>query len=244
MSVAFVTGAGVRVGRAIALGLAGAGYDVVVHANANVAAAHDVAKEIEALGRVAWVESADLSDDDAIDALATRVVSAHPALDVVVHSAAGFEKVPFPNVTRAQYRAMQRVNLEAPYFLTQRLLPALQRAKTDGGDPCVVHVVDVAGERPVSGYSHYSVSKAGVAMLTRALALELAPLVRVNGVAPGTVAFPPDFDDAAKRGILKRIPLGREGSPDDVARAVVFLVGASYITGAIIPVDGGRAAGL
>ena len=238
MSLALVTGAGVRVGRAIALALARAGYDIVVHAHGNVARAAEVGKQIEALGRTATVVRADLARDDDVDALGDRVM-AMGALDVLVHSAAGYEKVPFAQVTRAQYRAMQRVNLEAPFFLTQRLLPALHKAS----DPCVVHIVDANSERPVSGYSHYSVSKAGLAGLTRALAIELGPKVRVNGVGPGAVAFPADFSEATKASILKRIPLGREGTADDVADAVVFLARAPYVSGVVLAVDGGRGAG-
>lgn len=241
MPLAVVTGAGIRVGRAIALGLARDGFDVVLCAHRSVDAAQAVADEIRALGRDAFVEQADLSDDaegGAVDALGDRLRAAHPVIDVVVHSAGAFERVPFSRMTRAQYRAMQAVNLEAPYFLSQRLLPALHAA----ADPCIIHVVDIAAERPMNQYSHYSVSKAGLSMLTKALAVELGPKVRVNGVSPGTVAFPPSFDADERKKILARVPLKREGSPEDVAAAVVFLVRAPYISGAILPVDGGRQA--
>lgn len=238
MPVALVTGAGIRVGRAIALGLAEAGYDVIAHAHRSVEKAAGVADEIRAHGRTAWVEQADLAHEDAVDALADRVRAAHPVLDVVVHSAGGFEQVPFAQVSRAQYRAMQAVNLEAPYFLTQRLLPSLERA----ADPSVIHIVDIAAERPMNRYSHYSVSKAGLLMLTRALAVELGPRVRVNGVSPGTVAFPENFSVEERDKILARVPLKREGKPEDIAQAVVFLVSAPYVSGVVLPVDGGRAA--
>jgi pteridine reductase len=237
MRTAVVTGAGIRVGRAIALALADAGFDVVAHANKSKAEVEETADLIRNKGRQASVELADLADDDAVDALADRIAAAHPVVDVLVHSAGFFEKVPFERVTRAQYRAMQRVNVEAPYFLTQRLLPCLERAS----DPNVVHVVDIAAERPMNRYSHYSVSKAGLLMLTRALTVELGPKVRVNGVSPGTVAFPEHFSQDERDKILARIPLRREGHPDDIARAVVFLVTSPYMSGAVIPVDGGRA---
>jgi pteridine reductase len=129
----------------------------------------------------------------------------------------------------------------APFFLTQALLPSLRAGK----DPLVVHITDVGGERPVSHYAHYSVSKAGLIMLTRALAVELAPHVRVNAVSPGAVAFPEDFDAAAREAVLKRIPMGREGSVEDIARTIVFLAReAPYLTGQVITVDGGRSAQL
>lgn len=241
MALAVVTGAGIRVGRAIALGLARDGFDVVLHANRSLVAAQAVAGEIRAMGRQAFVEQADLSDDQdggAVDQLADRLLAAHPTVDVLVHSAGAFERVPFSRVTRAQYRAMQAVNVEAPYFLTQRLLPSLSRA----ADPCVVHVVDIAAERPMNRYSHYSVSKAGLHMLTKALAVELGPKVRVNAVSPGTVAFPPGFTAEERAKIVERIPLQREGTADDVAAAVLFLVRSPYISGVVLPVDGGRQA--
>ena len=125
------------------------------------------------------------------------------------------------------------------WMTAHRLVPGLDLT---GGSRLVLEVsrTDIAAERPYEGYAHYSVSKAGLLMLTRALAVELGPRVRVNAVAPGTVAFPPDFDEAARAEILGRIPLRREGDPTDVARAVVFLAGQPYVTGQVINVDGGR----
>ncbi|WP_373046710.1 SDR family NAD(P)-dependent oxidoreductase [Vulgatibacter sp.] len=236
MSKAFVTGAGIRVGRATALALAHAGYDLVLHAHASVDALEEVAAQARALGRQVDLRTADLSDPDAVDRLAAALRAEHPALDLVVHNAGIFERVPFARIDRARYRRMQAINLEAPFFLTQGLLPSLLAAPA----PCVIHVTDIAAERPYDEYAHYSVSKAGLLMLTRALAVELGPKVRVNGVAPGTVAFPPDYDEATKQSILARVPMGREGDPEDVARAVLFLAQQPYVTGQVINVDGGR----
>jgi pteridine reductase len=142
-------------------------------------------------------------------------------------------------VSRAHWARMQRINLEAPMFLTQGLLPCLQRAPAG----CIVAITDVAGSRPIRRHSAYCVSKAGLAMLVSALAIELAPL-RVNGVAPGAVAFPDDYDPHKRARILARVPLAREGSVADIAQAVRFVVQAPYVTGQIIAVDGGRHAGL
>jgi pteridine reductase len=238
MPTALVTGAGIRVGRAIALGLADAGWDVIVHANRSLDGARATVADIQARGRQAFLEQADLADEGQLDELADRLLAAHPTLDLIVHSASIFEDVPYAKVTRAQYRAMQAINLEAPYFLSQRLLPALERA----ADPCIVHIIDISSERPVPRYSHYSVSKAGLHALTKALAVELGPKVRVNGVSPGAVAFPERFTTEERERILKRVPLKREGTPEDIAKAVVFLAAAPYISGAVLPVDGGRAA--
>jgi pteridine reductase len=131
---------------------------------------------------------------------------------------------------------MMAINLDAPFFLTQALVPLLRAAPSAS----VVNVTDVATDKPYAEYAHYMVTKAGLDMLTRALALELAPEVRVNAVAPGAVAFPPDFDAAKQARLLAHVPLGRAGSPDDVARAVLFLArDAPYMTGQVVSVDGG-----
>lgn len=238
MAVALVTGAGVRVGRAIALTLAGAGYDVALHAHRSIEAAKAVADEVRSKGRGAWVFRADLTEAEAVDRLADEVMDALLALDLLVHNAALFERVPFEAVTREQYRRMHALNLEAPFFLTQRLLPLLRRAEA----PSVVHITDINGERAVPGYAHYGITKAGLLLLTRTLAAELAPKIRVNAVSPGTVAFPEDYDEKAKASILRRIPLGREGEPKDVARAVLFFAQSPYVTGQVLCVDGGRSA--
>ncbi|MFY1827499.1 SDR family NAD(P)-dependent oxidoreductase [Myxococcus fulvus] len=237
MGTAFITGAGIRIGQAVARALAHAGYDVALHANRSLEALTVLADELRALGRRVTVHAADLSRPEAVDALGASVREAWPALDVVVHNAGLYERVPFEDISREQYRTMLGVNLDAPFFLTQALLPSLLAGK----DPVVVNICDIAGERPEGHFAHYSVSKAGLLMLTRALAVELAPRVRVNAVSPGVAAFPESFDAAAREQILRRIPMGREGSVEDVARAVVFLAkDAPYITGQVIAVDGGR----
>lgn len=241
MSIAFVTGAGVRVGRAIALGLARAGYDLILHANRSRNHVEDLANEIRSLGREAFVVAADLSDAAEVERLASGVTSMHPNIDVLVHNAGIFEQRPFEEIGWDEYRLMQAINLEAPFFLTQGLLSSLQAAPAAS----VIHIADIGAERPLSGYSHYSVSKAGLVMLTKSLAVELAPKIRVNAVSPGTVIFPEGYDAAERESILRRIPLGREGTAEDVAKTVVFLVrDAPYVTGQVIDVDGGRAVGL
>lgn len=241
MGTAFITGAGVRIGSAVARALGRAGYDLALHAHRSMAPLESLAAELRALGREVTLYSGDLSDPDAVEALGARIRQAHPALDVVVHNAGLYERVDFAAVSREQYRRMLGVNLDAPFFLTQALLPSLRA----GRDPVVVHLTDIGGERAVSHYAHYSVSKAGLVMLTRALAVELAPHVRVNAISPGVVAFPEHFDAAAREAVLQQVPLGREGSVEDVARLVVFLAReAPYLTGQVIAVDGGRSARL
>lgn len=238
MPLAVVTGAGVRLGRAIALALARAGYDLVLTANRSVDDVNHVANEARALGRQAMVRRADLSDESEVDRLGSDLRAIIPTVDLLVHNAGVFEQVPFSSITRAQYRRMQAINLEAPFFLTQALLPALEASSA----PSIVLLADIAGERPMNRYAHYSVSKAGVVMLTRALAVELGPKIRVNAVAPGTVLFPEDFEQAERERIVRRVPLRREGTADDVAEAVVYLARAPYVSGQVLAVDGGRSA--
>ncbi|MFL5346587.1 MAG: SDR family NAD(P)-dependent oxidoreductase [Hyalangium sp.] len=241
MATAFITGAGIRIGSAVARALGRAGYDLALHANRSVQSLEALAEELRGLGRQVSLYSADLSNAQEVDALGARVRADHPALEVLVHNAGLYERVPFESITREQYRRMLAVNLDAPFFLTQALLPSLRA----GAQPLVVHLGDIGGERAVSHYAHYSASKAALLMLTRALAVELAPHVRVNAVSPGTVAFPESFDTAAREAILQRIPMGREGSVEDIARVVVFLAReAPYVTGQVLAVDGGRSAQL
>jgi pteridine reductase len=241
MATAFITGAGIRIGSAVARALAQAGYDLALHANRSVKPLEALAAELQGLGRQVSLYTADLSDPRAVEELGVRVHTDHPALDVVVHNAGLYERVAFESITREQYRTMLAVNLDAPFFLTQALLPSLRAA----AQPLVVHLTDIGGERAVSHFAHYSVSKAALIMLTRALAVELAPHVRVNAVSPGVAAFPESFDAAAREAVLQHIPMGREGSVEDIARVVVFLAReAPYITGQVVAVDGGRSAQL
>jgi pteridine reductase len=221
------------VGRAIALALGRAGFDVVVHANRSVNEAAEVVKELQALGRTARVEAVDLSLPQGPHQLAAKVQS----LDVLVNSAAAYEHASFADITREQLDQMLSVNVIAPFLLTQALLPAL---KASSG--CVVNITDMAVSHaytPTHFFSHYLASKAALDQLTRAWALELGPSIRVNAVAPGPVAMASQTSLGQRSDILTRIPLRREGQPDDVAQAVVFLAQAPYITGQTLRVDGG-----
>lgn len=233
MPTALVTGGGIRVGRAIALALGRAGYDVVVHAHRSVADAQQVASELKALGREARVEAADLSTHEGPASLAARIGS----LDLLVNSAAAYEHVDFAQVTREQLERMFSVNVTAPFMLTQALLSKLRAAKG-----CVVNITDMAVTHAYTTthfFSHYLASKAALDQLTRAWALELGPDVRVNAVAPGPVAMAAETNEAQRNDMLARIPLRREGRAEDVAEAVVFLAKSPYITGQTLRVDGG-----
>jgi pteridine reductase len=241
MPLALITGAGRRMGTVTARALAREGFDLALHANRSRDSLDTFAQEVRSLGRKAWTYAADLADPEAVARFADAVRADHTSLDLLVHNAGLFEAVPFEKIERAAYRRMQAVNVEAPFFLTQQWLPLLRAAN----NPLVVHMADIAGDRPLPGYAHYSVSKASLIMLTRALAVELAPKVRVNAIAPGTVAFPENFDAATRERFLERIPMRREGSFDDIAQAIVFLAKhAPYVTGQVLAIDGGRSVSL
>jgi pteridine reductase len=238
MPLALVTGGAVRVGRAISLALARAGYDLVVHCRASVSEAEVVRAELGALGRRCFVEAQDLAQPEGASALARRVAAAHPALDLLVLSAAVYEHRAFELVRPEHLERQLRVNVEAPYFLLQGLLPALRQAPA----PSVVAITDMAVTHAYTTshfFSHYLASKAALAQLVRAWALELGPRVRVNAVAPGPVAMAAETTSGQRADILARVPLGREGRPEDVAQAVLFLAQAPYVTGHSLVVDGG-----
>ena len=234
MPTALVTGAGCRIGRSIALALGRAGFDVIVHARRSAAQAEAVAAELQALGRAARVELADLETPDGPASLAARAGE----VELLVNNAAAYEHLDFANITREKLLAMLGVNVVAPFVLTQALLPALSRS----GAGCVVNITDMAVSHAYTAthfFSHYLASKAALEQLTRAWALELGPVVRVNAVAPGPVAMAAETTDQQRQDMMSRIPLRREGRAEDVAQAVVFLAQAPYITGQTLRVDGG-----
>jgi pteridine reductase len=232
--VALVTGAGQRVGQAIALHLAANGWRLAVHYAASVAGADETVTRIRAAGGDAQAFQADLRDADAPAQLVRAVHRAFGALDAVVSSAAGMERTPLGETTAAQFDAIIALNLRAPFLLAQAAAAVLP----DGG--AIVHIADHMAEEPWPGYAVHGVSKAGVVALTRHLAAALAPRVRVNAVAPGLVLAPPGMPEKAMQRFVDDTPLRRAGSPADVAQAVAYLLDARYVTGEVLHVDGGR----
>ena len=238
--VALVTGAGIRVGRAIAEELAGAGANVAIHYSRSERGAHATESAIRAAGNPRpKLFQADLREADASAGLVRDVVAWKGRLDILVCSAAAFDRRPFEDIDERAWRDMFALNLESPFRLAQAAAKSLRRHRG-----VIVNILDVAAFQAWKGYAHYATSKAGLAMLTRILALEMAPRVRVCGVAPGTVAFPANYPAARRKEVVSRIPLGRVGKPSDIAGAVRYLSSANYVTGAVIPVDGGRMAGM
>ncbi len=233
---ALVTGAGIRVGRAIALELARSGFDVAVHYHRSEAPATEVVQAAQQLGADSWLVQGDLSSVGGCAAVVDAVAARWDSLDLLVNNASLFEPVPFEHITAEQWQQQHDVNTRAPFLLSQGLLGRLRAS----GAGCVVHLCDIGAERPVAGYAHYSVSKAGLVMLVKAMAVELAPEVRTVGVSPGQVAWPEDYSEQKRERIRRRIPMGDAGTPQDVARLVRFLaVEGTYLNGVIVPVDGG-----
>ncbi len=232
---ALVTGAGQRVGQAIALALGAEGMHVAVHYRESRQGAEQTAAQIEGSGGKAKLLPADLSSRQAARALVDQAVTALGGLDLVVASAASFERVPLAEVDDDAWDRSLSLNLGSPFALVQQAVPALRQARGN-----VVFITCSSATVPMRNYLPYVVSKGALRHLMKTLALELAPEIRVNAVAPGTVMPPAAYDTEAVTRLERAIPLGRVGSPQDIARAVVFLASSPFVTGHELCVDGGR----
>lgn len=234
--VALVTGAARRVGRAIALRLAAAGCRVAVQYHASAAAAAETATACGAANGRARTFEADLCDAEAAAELVQRVVAWGGRLDVLINNASVFEDMTIDSFTLAEWDRTLRVNLTAPLLLAHAGRHELRKARGR-----VVNLCDAAIERPWPNHLAYVVSKGGLVTLTRVLARALAPDVNVVGVAPGVAAWPENYGDEFRERLTRKIPLQRAGAPEDIAAAVDYLLrDGDYVTGAVLPVDGGR----
>ncbi|HEX7051554.1 MAG TPA: SDR family oxidoreductase [Longimicrobiales bacterium] len=234
--VALVTGGARRVGRALALALARAGADVVVNYFTAAAEAEETVAEITALGRRAIAVHADVSLRAEATALVRRTADAFGRLDVLVNSASVFESAPFLAIEEADWDRVLAVNLKGPFLLSQAATPLLRR---DGGG-VIINIADLSAFQPWPSYAHHSVSKAGLVQLTRVLARALGPDIRVNCIAPGTVLPPADYTEEQIRRSRESTVLKRIGTPEEVARALLYLVESDFVTGEVVVVDGGR----
>jgi len=233
-----ITGGARRVGAEIVRVLHGAGANVMIHYRSSAGAANALMDDLNrARPGSAAVHSENLLDPDAADGLVAAALRAFGRIDILINNASTFYATPVGEVTLAQWDDLLGSNLKAPFFLAQAAAPSL---RTQRG--LIVNIVDIHALRPLKRHPVYSIAKAGLAMLTRSLARELGPDIRVNGIAPGPVLWPEGgIDEALKREIIAKTALKRHGTPQDVARAMLFLAkDAPYVTGQIIAVDGGR----
>ena len=232
--VALVTGAGVRVGRSIAIGLAEAGYDLVVHYRNSREGAREVAELARRRGRRAAIVGADLAHPSAPRRLADEVREWAGRLDLLVNSASSFHRAELMNVEVHEWDRVMAVNLRAPFLLVRETVDLLRAAEGS-----VVNILDLSALQPWTGHPVHSVAKAGLLHLTRVMARSLAPEVRVSAVAPGKVLLPAHYGEAEAERARRRVPLRRIGTPGDVVEAVRFLARADYVTGEVVVVDGG-----
>lgn len=233
--IALVTGGAVRIGRAISSALAEDGYRIVIHYNSSSGPADELVAEIKAAGGEAMAIGADLADADAVRRLASEAVDAFGGIDVLVNNASVFPAEKLEETDEALWDHTMAVNLRAPFFLIRHLASTLRARKG-----VVVNMADLAGIQAWAAYAAHGISKAGIVHLTEVAARSLAPDVRVNGIAPGTVLPPESMGDDEIRQLAERAPLKKNGSPEDVIRALRYLLAADFVTGQTLVVDGGR----
>jgi NAD(P)-dependent dehydrogenase (short-subunit alcohol dehydrogenase family) len=234
---ALVTGGAIRVGRAIALALAGRGASVGITYLSSEEEAQRAVAEIQAQGVGAHTVRCDQRRPADVTAAVREVEAALGPVDVLVNNAAIFRRTPFAEATLEDWDVHLETNLRGPWLFAQAIAPGMQSR----GEGVILNLVDIAVDRPYPGYLPYTASKAGLVALTHGLARVLAPQVRVNGIAPGTVLWPEDYPEAQKVATVDRTPLRRTGTPEDIAATALYLIeGSDFVTGVIVPVDGGR----
>lgn len=241
--VVLITGAGKRVGAAIAQHCHQQGMRLAIHYRESAQQASDLCARFNQQRKDSAIAlGADLRDTVKLEGLIEQVISKWGQLDVLINNASSFYPVPFAKLTPSVWEDVMASNLKAPFFLSQSAAPYLKQQKG-----CIINLVDIQAQRPLKNYSVYCVAKAGLVMLTKSLAKELGPDIRVNAIAPGIVLWPDDeteFNGALREKIVARNALKRAGTPQDIANTAVFLINqADFITGQIIAVDGGRSLG-
>jgi NAD(P)-dependent dehydrogenase (short-subunit alcohol dehydrogenase family) len=238
--VAIVTGAAHRIGKAIALELARKGVHILVHYGNSSAEATETAREIKSFGVDAFPVQADLNQPEGIQAIFEALNEHFGRLNILVNSAAIFQQRSFLELTLDDWQRTLNINLTAPFLCSQAAVPVMRHNDPSGG--VIINILDKGALTPWPKYPHHSVSKAGLWMLTQVCAASLGPDIRVNAVLPGPVMKPAgtDMSDEEWAKVGNRTPLQRTGSPEDVARAVAYLASEDYLTGTVIPVNGGE----
>lgn len=242
--VVLITGGAKRVGAAICRRLHGAGANLLIHYRSSASEAEMLRDELNRLRpESAELIQCDLNQTDRLPELVAAAKQRYGRLDVLINNASSFYPTAVGEIGEKDWQDLIGSNLKAPLFLSQAAAECLRHSHG-----CIVNITDIHAERPMKSYVVYSIAKAGLVALTKSLAHELGPEVRVNAVAPGPIMWPeedPTFDDEERRRIIAHTLLKRAGSPDDIARAVAFLIkDAPYVTGTVLPVDGGRSASL
>ena len=237
--VLLVTGAARRIGAALARSFHQAGFNVALHCHQSIDDAQRLANQLNAKRQnSATVFQAALDDLSAVKNLAKQVVLWQGRLDCLINNASSFYPTPLESADNEQWNDLLNSNLKGPYFLCQALAGPLRESAGS-----IINIADIYARSPLKGYSIYCIAKAGNAMMTKALATELAPIVRVNGIAPGVILWPHSdgqMNDDLQQQVISKVPLQRIGDPEDIARTALFLATrASYITGQVIAVDGG-----
>ena len=234
--VALITGAAVRIGRAIALSLAGRGVRIVVHYNGSVSEAKETAERVIGLGAQAVTAQANLRDSGSPRRLLAQGVAAFGQVDILINSAAIFRRGTLADTTESNWDDHLAINLKAPFFLSQAYVRHLQ----EGQQGHIINIVDWRVIRPGTAYMAYTLAKAGLLTMTKSLALALGPQVQVNAIAPGAIIPPPGDESGYFERLAERIPARRTGAPEDIARAVSFLLDSDFVTGETIFVTGGE----
>lgn len=239
--VALVTGGAARIGKAMVETFHQAGFKVIVHCNTSRDKAEAIAEQLNAKrSHSACVLSANLTDMAAVNTLAKDALAAFGGINLLINNASAFYPTPIHSATMQQWNDLFGSNVQAAYFLSQALAPSLTERQG-----CILNITDIHAEKPFPEHSIYGMAKAALLMMSKALAQELAPAVRVNAIAPGAILWPseqgPLTDTKEQQTILERTPLARIGAPSDIARTALFLAtDAPFITGQVINVDGGR----
>ena len=236
---ALITGGAQRVGKAITLMLAEAGVNVAINYNASATAAAETVAEAQALGVQAFAVQADMADRHAVDQMADEVERTFGAVDLIINNASYFGKTPFPTEDEAVYTMWQqvtRIMIDGPFFICNRLVPKMQAR----GGGVIINIVDLSPWYPWRNFMAHSVGKAGLLTMTRAMALELGPTIRVNAVAPGAVVPPPGYTARQTELSAQRNLLKKWGGAEAVTQAVRYLIDAEFVTGEVLTVDGGE----
>lgn len=232
---ALVTGAGKRIGKAIALELARAGANIAVHVNSSLEEGRQTARESAAFGARTCVVTANQRDVEDVRGACNQAAQALGPISILVNCAAIWPQAALETISREDFDLALETNLRGPFFWARFLGPEMKKQ----GKGCIVNIADVSADRPLAEAIPYCMAKAGIVSMTYGLAKALAPEVRVNAIGPGPMLFPPDYPEEKKREELEATLLGREGGADAIAKAVRFLCEHDYITGTMLPVDGG-----